>query len=197
MKCSSPASTSSRERMEETDPGKRNVDGDNNCETIGMHAIQLNYYGKACILLIIFNSDDVKKPPKINEDCTKLQQCGKNVSTLPNVIKLDQHCELKAADGFSKHDPPMGMTSIDAMDSQGLMDNTSQGQQPKGYIQTFKQYFRGKEAEAIPEPKWTATKILNFQGKTHALVTANPSVFQNLILLLGTEVSCMLSNTNQ
>ena len=154
----------------------------------------------ACIVLIICNSDDVEKPPKINvwkEDCAKVQQCGKTVPTQPNVIKPDQYCELNAADGISvlpnvsKQDPPMGMTSTFAMDSQCQMDNTSQGQQPKGFIQTIIQYFRGKEAHTVPELKLTPKKILNCNGKTHTLVTGNPTVFQNLIILLGTEVSCI------
>ena len=127
-------------------------------------------------------------------------QCGKTVPTQPNVIKQNQYCEPKAEDGLSvlpnvsKQDPLMGMTCTYAMDSQCQMDNAFQGQQPKGRLQTFLHYFTGKEAETNPESKCTPTKILNFNGKTHTLVTGNPTVFQNLISLLGTEVSCISSN---
>ena len=84
---------------------------------------------------------------------------------------------------------PVGITNPLVINRQSLLENAPQGQQSsKGVFQKIISaltWTSVKETQAV-------LKILNFNGTTctHTSVTTNPSVFQELVILLGQQVSC-------
>lgn len=101
--------------------------------------------------------------------------------------------EPKAANGplmlstVLTQEQPVGITNPLVINRQSLLENAPQGQESsKGVFQKIISAFTWtsvKETQAV-------LKILNFNGTTHTSVTTNPSVFQELVILLGQQVSC-------
>ena len=207
VECTPPVSLSSGQLLEEADSEmKWNVEDNGGHatgseRTIGMdpkketNDCKQTYCCMALHLLILSHSGKTKEPKNsqtLSEDSSTEHQCGKNVPTQPNTMKV---IEPNTAYGPSvlsnvlKQEQSVGITKASVIHKQSQLEIATQGQQSsKGLFQTFiaAAWGGGKESEAKMDPK----KILNVQGSIHTSVTANPSLFQDLILLLRTEVSC-------